>query len=258
MKKETITKLIWLAIFSIAMGYLETAVVVYVRELYYPGGFQFPLMPISRTVAVTELWRELATVVMLIAIGVMAGKNKQQRFAYFIYCFAIWDIFYYVFLYALLGWPQSLFTWDVLFLIPVPWIGPVLCPCLVSLTMIALTLIIIYWEEKGLSAKTKWSERLVMLGGCALILFSFVWDYLKFVYEHHNDKGAWSFSMDKELFSEAMGYVPDQFNWMLFVPGQILLIGGLVLFAVRMKREWSVSRNQVGQYLQDDEFEISA
>lgn len=237
MKKETWRILIWLAIFSIAMGFLETAVVVYIRELYYPDGFQFPLVPISKRVAITELWRELATVVMLVAIGVLAGKNRQQRFAFFIYCFAIWDIFYYVFLYALLGWPQSLFTWDVLFLIPVPWIGPVICPVIVSLTMIGLTLITIYWEEKGVTARTNFIEKGIMLLGCGLVLVSFVWDYIRFVMEHHNDKTAWSFATNKELFSEAMGYIPAEFNWWIYIPGQLIMIAGVVMFALRMKRQ---------------------
>lgn len=236
MKKETWRILIWLAIFSIAMGFLETAVVVYVRELYYPEGFAFPLVPISKRVAITELWRELATVVMLAAIGILSGKNRQQRFAYFIYCFAIWDIFYYVFLYALLGWPQSLFTWDVLFLIPVPWIGPVICPVIVSLTMIGLTLLTVYWEDKGKTAITNLREKGIMLFGCGLILLSFIRDYVSFVLEHHHDKTAWSFATNKELFSEAMGYVPTEFSWWIYIPGQVLMIGGVLLFAIRMKR----------------------
>ena len=85
-------------IFSVAMGMLESSVVIYLRELYYPEGFQFPVRATSYTVAVTELMRELATIVMLLSVGMIAGKNKQERFAWFIYSFAIWDICYYIFL----------------------------------------------------------------------------------------------------------------------------------------------------------------
>jgi hypothetical protein len=244
MKTSLTRKLIWLTLFSIAMGYLETAIVVYIRKLYYPEGFDFPLVPISKDIAITEVWRELATMVMLAGIGILAGKNRQQRFAYFIYCFAIWDIFYYVFLYVLLGWPQSLLTWDILFLIPVPWVGPVLCPCLVSLSMIALGMITVYWEEKGKVARTKFLERMVMLAGCALILVSFMWDYVAFVLAHHGDKGPWSYSFHKELFSEAVGYVPTEFNWLLYIPGQVMMAGGVLLFALRMRREKAVVENK--------------
>ena len=111
-------KVSYVLLYAIAMALLETAVVVYLRELYYKDGFAFPLRNLPATIAITELLREAATVVMLVAIGFLCGKNKLQRFAYFCLAFAVWDIFYYVFLYVLLSWPQSLFTWDILFLIP--------------------------------------------------------------------------------------------------------------------------------------------
>src|SRR6201998_1661345 len=111
--------MIWLTAFSIAMGFLETAVVIYLRKLYYPHGFQFPLVPIDNDIAMVEFLREAATIIMLLGIGIIAGKNTSQKFGIFIYCFAVWDIFYYVFLKLLLGWPESLFTWDILFIIPV-------------------------------------------------------------------------------------------------------------------------------------------
>src|SRR4030095_13106258 len=130
--------LLFLLLFSTAMGFLEAAVVIYLRKLYYPGGFDFPLVVIPRDVAVVELFREGATLIMLLAVGFLTGKTTAQRFCYFLFCFATWDIFYYVFLKVFLGWPESLLTWDILFLLPVPWVGPVLAPCLSSLTMILL------------------------------------------------------------------------------------------------------------------------
>ncbi|CAN5476760.1 hypothetical protein BH10BAC1_BH10BAC1_14060 [soil metagenome] len=130
--KPIIKTIIWLTVFSIAMGFLETSIVVYLRKLYYPAGFEFPLVPVPIDIATTEFWREVATIIMLIGAGVMAGKNATQRFVFFLYSFAIWDIFYYVFLKLLRNWPESLFTWDILFLIPVPCVGPVIAPCIVS------------------------------------------------------------------------------------------------------------------------------
>src|SRR5674476_343996 len=130
--------LLWVTLFSVAMGMLESSVVIYLRELYYPAGFQFPLKATSYIVAVTEIFRELATLIMLLGIGVLAGKNKHERFAWFIYSFAIWDIFYYLFLFLIINWPVSLLDWDVLFLLPVMWVGPVWSPVLLSLLMIIL------------------------------------------------------------------------------------------------------------------------
>src|SRR5271167_2605871 len=97
----------WLTLFSIAMGFMETAVVIYLRKVYYPRGFQFPLVPIEPSIALTEFLREAATIIMLLGIGILTGKTRAQKFAFFIYCFAVWDIFYYVFLKIFLNWPES-------------------------------------------------------------------------------------------------------------------------------------------------------
>ena len=122
------------------MGYLESAVVVYLRSIYYANGFEFPMVPINKLHTITEIGREISTMIMLIGIGVFSGKDKSGKFAVFLYSFAIWDIFYYVFLKILLNWPESLFTWDILFLIPPVWTGPVIAPVISSSTMIILSL----------------------------------------------------------------------------------------------------------------------
>jgi hypothetical protein len=145
-------------IFAIAMGYLEAAVVVYLRELYYPEGFHikekvgFPfikfgvvkeLKPFSKKIIFTELGREAATIMMLITLSIIAGNSIVSYIAYFLLLFGIWDIFYYVFLKIILDWPESLSTTDVFFLIPTPWIGPVWLPVLLSVIIIAVGLIIL-------------------------------------------------------------------------------------------------------------------
>jgi hypothetical protein len=81
MSKNLTKTWLWLTVFSVAMGFLETAVVVYLRELYYPAGFAFPLAPIETSVAVTELLREAATLLMLLGVGVLAGRTAVQRFS---------------------------------------------------------------------------------------------------------------------------------------------------------------------------------
>src|SRR6056297_1590396 len=100
-------KLIIITAFGIAMALFESAVVIYLREIMYPDGFQFPLAPIHPHLLLTELLREASAMIMLICIGLLAAKSFSQRFAWFVYSFALWDIFYYVFLWLLLGWPES-------------------------------------------------------------------------------------------------------------------------------------------------------
>lgn len=134
--------------FAVAMGYMEAAVVVYLRELYYPTGFhilsQESLEAIPRQMLLIETGRELATIVMLVSVSVLlARRDWVKRFAYFLLAFSIWDITYYVWLFVLIRWPESLFTNDVLFLIPRPWLGPVIAPIIVSLTFVVIALLLL-------------------------------------------------------------------------------------------------------------------
>lgn len=128
---------LWLWLLGLALGWFEAAVVVYLRELYYPDGFRFPIVFASDRVAVVEIVREAASILLLAAAARLAGRAFLERFAAFMLLFGIWDLVYYAALWLVLGWPQSLLTWDILFLIPVPWVGPVWAPSLVALTLVA-------------------------------------------------------------------------------------------------------------------------
>jgi len=228
--------MIWLTVFSIAMGFLETAVVVYLRKIYYPDGFAFPLTPVGNNMAITEFFREAATIIMLAGIGIIAGKNASQKFAFFVYCFAVWDIFYYVFLKLLLGWPDSLFTWDILFLIPVPWVGPVLAPCLVSLTMIVLTLSVLYFQEKGCNAHLKRKEWFLIITGGVIVVYSFISDYLNYISDKHLTSNIWTIAGKRNMFDEVAHYVPVSYNWWLFSAGEIIVLLGIFVFVKRVSK----------------------
>ena len=128
--------LFYLMIWGVVFGYMEAAVVVYLREIYYPEGFAFPLVIIQGRIMLTEVLREAATLLIMWTTVCLAYKRLQSRVAAFVILFGVWDIFYYIFLKLLLDWPESLGTWDILFLIPAPWVGPVWAPVLVSITFI--------------------------------------------------------------------------------------------------------------------------
>ena len=211
-------QLSWLVIFSISMAYLESAVVVYLREIYYPEGFSFPLTPINADIVMTEFWREIATIIMLAGIGILTGNSSSQRFAFFLLTFAIWDIFYYVFLYALLGWPSSLLTWDILFLVPIPWVGPVITPIIVSLTMIILASSLIHFK-KNLNL----NQWLLSILGSLIVIISWVLDYWNFSSNQFSN-GAWTLSSEQELFGGSEQYIPCSFNWYIFLIGILLLL----------------------------------
>ncbi|NQY66834.1 MAG: hypothetical protein HRT72_03820 [Flavobacteriales bacterium] len=210
----------WLILFSIAMGFLESSVVVYLRELYYPNGFDFPLEPIDKEIAFTEFWREVATIVMLAGISILSGTSKTQRFAFFLISFAIWDIFYYVFLYILLAWPSTLMTWDILFLIPVPWVGPVVTPVIISLLMIGLGSSLIYHNAGGMNWK-EWSYSIV---GSLIVVFSWTLDYFTFITRKGSNQGLWTLSSEHDLFDSTAKYIPQDFNWYIFLFGITFLL----------------------------------
>ena len=228
--------IIGLTVFSVAMGFLETSVVVYLRKLYYPDGFKFPLVCVTRDIATTEFFREIATIIMLIGAGVMAGKNATQRFVFFLYSFAIWDIFYYVFLKVLLNWPESLFTWDILFLVPVPWVGPVIAPCIVSLSMIVFTFVVVYFQEKGKYVHITFMEWMVFIFGSITAMISFMWDYIIYVSEFGPDRGIWTLSSNKNMFEEIKNYVPLDFNWWLFGLGQGIIFLVILMIYKRVRK----------------------
>ncbi len=188
MRLKEFSKTIWFTLivvtcYALAMAFLESAVVIYLRALFGINGewrsvlpdssntlmalpffaflqphYLLTILPDSQILGV-DLFRELATIVMIAAVSWLSGQTRRQKFAFFLYIFGIWDIFYYVFLYLILDWPASLKTLDVLFLIPVPWVAPVFVPIGVSVLMILSALILInpqnifYKNEKKILEK---------------------------------------------------------------------------------------------------------
>lgn len=169
-------KIIWLTVFGISMAFIESAVVVYLRAIYYPEGFAFPLKAFTDFKILVEVLREAATLFMLLSVACLAGKKFWERFAYFILSFGIWDIFYYIWLKVLLDWPSSLFEWDVLFLIPLPWIAPVIAPVSIAVLMLVFSVLIVHSFSKGHDFRPVPVSGILALAGTAVVLYSFMYD----------------------------------------------------------------------------------
>jgi hypothetical protein len=221
--KPLTKKIIIVAIFSIAMAALESAVVVYLRALYYPGAFTVAFKLIDENILRVEILRELATLIMLGAVGYLCGKNFRERFSWFLISFAIWDIFYYVWLKVLIDWPSSLLEWDILFLIPFTWLGPVLAPVICSLSMLALAWSIL--RKNTVVPPVAWT---LVITGSAFILFTFLKDYggllltNGFIIDYPN-------LLRNEVFLKvASVYVPDAYSWGVFWVGELLIGLGMV------------------------------
>ena len=208
-----------LTLFAISFGYVEAAVVVYLRATYeplhqrlYPDRPPTDLFPIIRLEQLeaagpeyvqrlyTELAREAATLLMLAAVAFAAARNARQWFAAFGIAFGVWDIFFYIFLRVLIGWPASLFDWDLLFLLPLPWVGPVLVPVIVALSMIAAGAFVLWREARGRPIAFTRAHWMAIISGGALIVVAFCWDFRHIM----------------------AGGMPNPFNWPLFAVGEAL------------------------------------
>ncbi len=203
-------------IFSIAFGYIEAAVVVYLREIFYPDGFTFPLVifsinPLWKRLLLTEIGREASTIVLISTGAWLFGKNLRQRVAYFLTIFAVWDIFYYVWLKVLLNWPASLLDWDILFLIPVCWASPVLAPILISLVMLIFAVVILYCDSCSRPLKINFCDWIAFSVAALVIVVSFC------------IPGA---HISREDFS-------SHFHWLLFAAG---LLPAVLVFAKCLMR----------------------
>jgi hypothetical protein len=165
-------------VFSMAFGYIEAAVVVYLRALFHPNGFTFPMevfdaTPQAKRLMLTEVGREAATLVLILTGAWLFGNLRQERIAYFLIIFAIWDIFYYVWLRVLLDWPATLMDWDILFLIPMAWAAPVLYPVLISLAMFAFAVAILYRCAHGRPLAVTYIDWLGWSASLLVIVVSF-------------------------------------------------------------------------------------
>jgi hypothetical protein len=213
-------------IFGIAFGFLEAIVVVYLRKIYYPTGFSFPLVLLEPQMIKIEIIREFATIVMLATLGWILGKNLGEKFSFFIFTFAVWDIFYYIALKLFLDWPESLLTWDVLFLIPITWIGPVLAPVICSIGMIIIALVYVYLKENNYKLEFYLWQSLIIAIGVLVIIYSFIFDYFHLI----TNNGWWdelgTITENQEFWNVVRSYIPEKFNWSLFSIGCLLIAAG--------------------------------
>lgn len=215
-----------LVLFATAFGYLEAAVVVYLRHIYQPIRVElhpgraaddlFPLITTEQlkargqeynTLLATELGREFATLLMLAGAALAVSSNFRQWLAGFVLAFGIWDLVFYLFLKVILNWPESLVTWDILFLLPLPWVGPVVAPCIVAASMVVAGILLLH-RELGAGRAVRidgWHWSAIVAGGIILMV-AFMWD--------------WRNTM--------AGQPPNPFNWPLFAVGELTGLGAFL------------------------------
>jgi hypothetical protein len=205
-------RLIWLTIFAIGMAHVEASLVVHLRSLYYPENplILFPLSLLSPRDRAIELSRELATILMILSVAFLAEKGGLRIFAAFVYIFGLWDIFYYLWLKLMLGWPVSWLEWDILFLIPWPWLGP-----WITATLIALLFVVWgAWAMTGSNRNCRFTRFTFaeFVLGSLLCLYSFLLPAFPLLAE------------GKAAFQQ---YQPAAFSWGWYLAGYLLMANAL-------------------------------
>ena len=198
--------------FATAMAYVEAAVVVDLRAALGVGSDALRLgnVPSADHFVVIEFGRELATLVMLGAVGWLAGRTRLERLAWAAVAFGTWDILYYAWLYIMIGWPAALETWDVLFLVPVAWVGPVWSPMVVSAALIGFGLATAARLRRGEALRISGRHFAAAAGGGLLVALSFML-----------------------TSSTAAGGAQPSFWWPLFALGMALAVASGIVVLLR-------------------------
>jgi hypothetical protein len=197
-------------VFAVAMAYLEAAVVVYLqRALGMTPAQLFPLQSgdVVGDLAPIEVGREFATLVMLAGIGWLSGRRWVDRLAWTSVAFGVWDIFYYVWLWVFIGWPSSPGTWDVLFLIPLPWAGPIWAPVSVSVALVGFGLVAARQAELGRIPRVDARIGLLAVAGGGVVVVSFL-------------------AQAPALLDERL---PGWFPWPIFLVGMAMAAGAAIV-----------------------------
>ena len=216
------TRWLLVVVFAIGMAWVEAASVYYLRVMVDRlQPYQANPLPMNGILEQVELVREAATLVMLLTIGLLAGRMGRTRLGYTAIAFGVWDLAYYLFLKVICDWPKSLFDWDVLFLLPLPWWGPVLAPICIALLMIVWGTLIsqhaVRSPPRSVAPRFWWRVNWL---GIALALYVFMADSLRAVHEG---------------IEATRTVLPTAFNWPVFVVALALMAAPVAHLAWRMR-----------------------
>ncbi len=214
-----IARAILLAVFGAAMAFVEAAVVVYLRTVLGAGPL-FPMKDLPPLLMSIEIGREAATLVMLVSVAVLSIRGAARRMGAFLFLFAVWDVLYYAWLRATTGWPAGVEAWDILFLIPLPWVGPVWSVLVICAGMAVFGVLFLRMPEEAPFAPGLWGWVCGVVG-TIVVIATYILEWQKIEYGRA---------------------VPSDFSLAPYVAGLVLL-GGAGWAAVKgSKHGWRRDR----------------
>lgn len=169
-----------LVLFAAAMAFAEAAVVVYLRRILGEIDI-FPMKDLPSPLLSMEIAREAATVAMLLAVAFLSVRGGLRRMGAFLLLFAAWDIFYYAWLRLAIGWPSGIGEWDILFLIPLPWVGPVWSVLLICAGMLVFSVLFLRASEEVPFAPGLWGWA-TGAGGAGAVVATYILEWRKIGY----------------------------------------------------------------------------
>jgi hypothetical protein len=203
-RAETWLKIAAVGAFAVAMANVEAAAVVYLREAYGIDDILRDMPQRADRLTAIEIGREAATMMMLLTLGVAVGRRLQDRIGYFVLAFGAWDIAYYGWLAMFEGWPRSPLDWDILFLIPLPWWGPVIAPASIAAMMCVGGAAAVVGVDRGVGWRMSWTNAGIAFAGIVVVLYTFMADAI------------WAVPDGGEAVQRVR---PSDFEWGLFVVG---------------------------------------
>ena len=218
-------KLYWVGIFAISFAFVEATVVVYLRQMYDIQHLLHNIPAFDSMIAFVEVGREFSTLIMLLAAGWATGRSLQTRLGFAFFAFGLWDIFYYIWLKLFINWPESLLAPDILFLIPLPWWGPVIGPVLIAALMVIGGGLAVIAADYGHSIQFSALEIITLLGGLLVMLYSFM----------ENSLSALPANVD--TLSQLR---PSTFSYHIYIPGLIVTV------YILMRAYWSLGKIKPG------------
>ena len=207
-------------VFGLSFGLTEAAVVVYLRQIGGQAtGQLFPVLqhplPAQELAFSIERLREGASLIVMAGPAFLFSGRIFERLLGYALVFGIWDLSYYGFLSLLADWPPSPFAYDVLFLIPTLWVAPVLCPILISSSLVVFVSAYLLIAQRRMARNPSLLQWLLALLGGALVQLSFI---------NHADYYL-------------NGGMPPRFSWLIFAAGYGLAALAAVLFLVQFTRQ---------------------